>query len=511
MFPDRLAIAAQGDELTYAQLDLKARNIARALRSIGVDRGDRVAFLLGNGTAFPELFQALMKIGAVAVPLNKRLLADDLAFMIDLVNAAVLVLDPDMEDIVSEAVNISSFAGTLVTCGNKSTLHALSWDELTELVNESFDILSGYTSMDDESLILFTSGTTGRSKAVVRTADMVSMLATVQLVEGHSHRIDVEILYTQAPLYHMGGLCAMLKSCASGGSLVLESHFDPPIVFDLIERYAVNQLYMIPPALFSQLFSASELRGRAFPTVLEAHCAGGRMRDCDREAVFSMFPQARIRTSFGSSESGMTCASYFTDAQYRERPERGITVGTANAFVIMKLIDESGDPVPPGMPGEALVKSPMVFAGYLEQPEATKQAFNKEGFYHTGDMLYLDEEGCFVFVDRKADIVKTGGENVFANEVEQVVLQYPGIKDCAVVGVEDDRYGEGVAAAIVLEPSTAPSFRPEALTAFCKQHMASFKKPRYLAIMDKIPRNDLGKVQKEELRSRKDEFHPLTL
>lgn len=509
MFPDRLAVVAQGAELTYAQLDASAARVATALQEQGIEQGDKVAYLLENNAASMVLFQALMKIGAVAVPLNKRLLSDDIAYMVEHVGARALVFDSDMESAVGQALRSCRFSGILVVHGGTTTLPATAWSELESHQVPGGERLCGYASASDESLILFTSGTTNRPKAVVRTAEAVSMLATVQLVEGHSHESDAVVLYTQAPLYHMGGFLAMLKVVAAGGTIILESHFDPETVFDHIERYSVNQLYMIPPALFSRLDEAEQRAGRTFPGVLEAQCAGGRTRACDRKAVFSLFPNARMRTSFGSSETGMTCSAYFTKAQYEERPERGRTVGTVNAFVTMKLVDTEGKPVPAGQPGEALVKSPMVFSSYKGLPLATAQAFDEDGFFHTGDMLYLDEEGRYVFVDRLSDMIKTGGENVFAVEVEQVIRQFPGIEECAVVGVDDDQYGEGIAAAIVLEPEAAGSFSSEALIAFCKERMASFKKPRYLAIVNEIPRNSLGKVQKNELRARRDEFRPI--
>lgn len=495
--------------MTYAQLEIQARIAAKALHRLGVAHGDHVAFLIGNNVVFPVLFQALMKLGAVAVPLNKRLPAEDVAYMARHVNARALIFDSDMETVLSQAMERCGFSSTLMVCNGETFLPAIPWDGLVipTCDKENAEEGCGYSSPDDESLVLFTSGTTGRPKAVVRTAEAVSMLATVQLIEGHSHEGTVDVLYTQAPLYHMGGLCAMLKTCATSGTLIAESHFDPATVLDLVERYSVNQLYMIPPALFSRLYDVEQHSGRTFPGVLETQCAGGRTRECDWKAVFALFPNARVRVSFGSTETGMTCTSYFTKNQYAERPERGRAVGSINAFVTMKLVDEEGEPVPAGQPGEALVKSPAAFSGYRDLPLATAEAFDEDGFFRTGDMLYLDEEGCYVFVDRMSDMIKTGGENVFAAEVEQVVQQFPAIEDCAVVGVDDDRYGEGIAAAIVLEPKAADSFSPDALIAFCKEHMASFKKPRYLAIMDEIPRNSLGKVQKNELRARRGEFN----
>lgn len=373
---------------------------------------------------------------------------------------------------------------------------------------ESSRPFHGHASYNDDALVIFTSGTTGKPKAVVRTAEQLGMLALSQLIEGHSFRWQHETLYTQAPVYHMGGFLVMLKMCAMGGTLVLESHFSPEVIFNLIEKYSVTQLYMIPPALFHRLAVSEARQGRTFPTVHEAQPAGGRKRDEDIDAIFDLFPNALLRVSFGSSETGMTCTTHFTREECREDPQRALSLGEPNSIVSFKLLDDTGNPVDVGQPGWLWVKSPMTFDRYGKRPKATAAAFDSNGYFDSGDILYKNEEGLYFFIDRACDMIKTGGENVYAREVELVVAQFPGIEECVAIAVPDSAYGESIGVALKLEKGIE-QIDYGLLKDHCKSHMASFKKPRYALIVDDIPRNSLGKIQKNELRQRIDEFKPI--
>lgn len=510
MFPDRLALVAQGVELTYRQLYDRVIGIARSLADAGISRGDRVAYLLGNNAASVIVYHAVQMLGAVSVPLNKRLLSNDIAFMLVRVKARALFFDSDIEKAVRQAVGDARYGGLLVMCGGSAGEGIRSWDDFKSgFANGSDEALFPVeASPESESLILFTSGTTGHPKAVVRMAKEVSALSAVQLMERDSAGEGVDVLYTQAPLFHLGGFLAMLKSIASGATLIIESHFKPDKVFELIDRYSVNQIYMIPPILFKRLFSAMRDRERTFPTVLEAQCAGGKVSDDVVEAVFALFPNARLRVSFGSSESGALCTGYISREHYTRRPDHAFSVGRANALVEIKLVDKEGVQVKPGLPGEALVKSPMTFAGYLGEDGRIVQERGADGYYRTEDIFRLDEEGYYTFSGRTRDMIKSGGENVYAAEVERVISQLPGIDECAVVGVPDELYGEGIAAAVVLS-SGIDSIDPENLVAFCKERMPSFQKPRYLAVLPDLPRNSIGKVKKSALQENLEIFQPL--
>lgn len=513
--PERLALVASGKEMTYAELDCLASRLAYALKDKGLKTGDHIAYLLGNNCAAVILFQAILKLGAVAVPLNKRLNASDIAFMLDEISARALFFDLDMAKQVHEAIAISHPLDLCVYHSKQGFREkrrltgTISWHDLMNSVStrEAKNEVPwpGHEREDSDALVLFTSGTTGNPKAVIRNAEQLSMLAISQLIEGHSMKWGVEVLYTQAPVYHMGGFLVMLKMCSMGGTLILESHFHPETIFSLIEKYDVTQMYMIPPALFYKMATSDARCGRTFPHVREAQCAGGRKREQDIAAVFGLFPNALLRVSFGSSETGMTCTTYFTKEECLENPTRALSLGTPNACVSLKLLGDNREPVQPGSPGRAWIKSPMNFDRYGNLPRATMGAFDSEGYFDTGDILKETSEGLFEFVDRACDMIKTGGENVYAREVELVVAAFPGIQECVAIAVPDDKYGEAIGIAIVTDGDCL-QLDYEKLVSHCKKRMASFKKPRYALRVDEIPRNALGKIQKNELRARIDEF-----
>ena len=309
-----------------------------------------------------------------------------------------------------------------------------------------------------------------------------------------------EIMLTTSPFYHTGGLMCILKMAALAGTVVLVERFDAPAVLDMIERYEVTQLLMVPPVVYRRLTSCPKRADLTLPSVRDVLISGGR---CDlgyARSIFELFPNARLRFSWGSTEACSITSIALDKTTLERRPELVSTVGTVNALVEVKLVDERGQDVKDGEVGEGLVRSPMVFQGYLGNVKESGQDVLAGGWLRTGDLLKRDAEGYYYLVDRLKDVIKTGGENVYALEIERVLLEHPYIADCAVVGVYDEVYEEGIAAAIVLEPGR--TLDPDDLISFCRSHLPGYKKPRYWAVLDALPVNSIGKVQKAELRRR---------
>ena len=498
--PNRLAIASAKGSLTWKELDEQATWLAQALRAKGVLKGMRVAVLWHNSVEWALIWYACQRVGAVPMPLNTRLLPREIVRHVELAACEVMFCAARF------AATAQSVAATselqLLVVEDSPLDGAVSWDEL--LACGSSERLVPDVREDDEAVVLFTSGTTGEPKGVVRTQRMVRDHALV-LAMGDGGT-QAEVMVTASPLYHTAGLLCVLKMAALSGTLVLAERLDPPVVLDLIERYRATQVMLVPPVVYGRLAGYGRWRSYDLSSVRQVLISAGR---CDlgyARIAFMLFPNANLRFSWGSTEACSITGASVSREEIEHDPELVCTVGTVNSLVEVRLVDEAGKDVPEGAVGEALVRSPLVFGGYLGEGE--RDDVFVDGWLKTGDMLKRDAQGFYYLVDRKKDVIKTGGENVYALEVERVLLTSPAIEDCAVVGVRDERYEEGIAVALKLAPGA--SITADEVLAVCEGRLPGFKKPRYWAIVDELPTNSVGKVQTGTLRARgRSLFSPL--
>ncbi len=491
--PDRLAVATTEGSLTWGELDKRATWLARALAAKGVRKGVRVAVLWHNSIEWALIWHACQRLGAVPVPLNVRLLPSEIAHHVEVAMCEAMFCAARFVEAAQSAASTGRLRLLVVEKPMEvGAVETVPWDDL--LAGGSSERLDVEVEEDDESVVLFTSGTTGEPKGVVRTQRMVRDHALV-LAIGNGAAND-EVLVTASPLYHTAGLLCVLKMAALGGTIVLAERLDPPVVLGLIERYRATQIMLVPPVVYGRLAAYDGWRAFDLSSVSQVLMSAGR---CDlgcARTVFELFPEARLRFSWGSTEACSLTGVAVSRDEVEDDPGLVCTVGRVNPLVEVRLVDEEGADVPEGAVGEALVRSPMVFKGYLGA-SGPDDVF-EDGWLRTGDMLRRDARGLYYLVDRKKDVIKTGGENVYALEVERVLLQHPSIEDCAVVGVRDERYDEGIAAAIKLVPGAA--LAADEVKALFEGHLASFKKPRYWAVVDELPTNSVGKVQKGKLR-----------
>lgn len=503
-YPDRTAIATAKGALTWKELDERATWLARALEAKGVCKGMRVAVLWHNSVEWALIWYACQRLGAVPMPLNTRLLPGEIVHHVKLAMCEVMFCAARFAA-AAQGVAAAAELQLLVLeerSGGASPASAVSWDEL--LACGSSERPKVDVREDDESVVLFTSGTTGEPKGVVRTQRMVRDHALV-LAMGDGASCD-EVLVTASPLYHTAGLLCVLKMAALAGTLVLAERLDPAVVLGLIERYRATQIMLVPPVVYGRLAAFDGWRSYDLSSVSQVLMSAGRCDLSYARIAFMLFPQAKLRFSWGSTEACSLTGKAVGREEIERDPELVCTVGTVNPLVEVRLVDEQGLDVPDGSVGEALVRSPMVFGGYLGADESDDTFV--DGWLKTGDMLKRDARGFYYLVDRKKDIIKTGGENVYALEVERVLLQHPSIEDCAVVGVKDERYEEGIAAAIKLAPGT--TLVAGEVMDLCEGRLPGFKKPRYWAIVDELPVNSVGKVQKGKLRAQgRSLFSPL--
>ncbi|MDR1711667.1 MAG: acyl--CoA ligase [Propionibacteriaceae bacterium] len=499
--PDRLAVVGATGALTWRELDIRSNRLANALMSLGVGRGDRVAILWPNSAEWMVVWSACHKLGVAALPVNARLLPAEMAQLMRLAQATTLFCGDRFAEAADEVAAATDIKWCVSESGlaGSSAARTMSLEQLIAMGGRAEPPVS--PDPDDESTVLFTSGTTGYSKAVVRTQAMTVGLALALAIENENASTP-EVLVTAAPLYHTGGLVGVLKMCALAGTLVFAERLDPPVILSLIEQYQATQIMLLPPVAYCRLTKSQP--GRQFKSVREVFISAGRCSMPLAHSIFDLFPNARLRFTYGSTEAASVTGITLGREELLADPRLIETVGRPIVPVEIRLVGEDGRDVAVGEVGEAWIRSPLAFHGYLGQTHTDAPADNPDcavitdGWYHSGDLLRRDERGYYYVADRRQDLIKTGGENVFSQEVEQALLENPLVQACAVVGIPDRRFEEAVAAAVVPHPGAALTAAD--LVAWCQGNLAGYKRPRHWAIVAELPVNSVGKVQKNVLR-----------
>ncbi len=491
--PERLAFVCNDRELTWKELNQKVNQLANSFTSMGIGKGDRIAYMFRNCVETVLVFLATQKIGATATAINVRFLADEIARVMDVVDCKAVVFDTEYADTIHEAARRYGNIKYLIASG---TVADGEYD-LAKLIAEGSETEAQIPlSENDESIIIFTSGTTGTSKAALRTQGMMREYALMLAIENDNcHRPEVAL--TSSPFFHTASLSILVKMLVLCGTYILVGRTEPELILPLVEKYGVTMMLMVPPMLYIRLYNSMLWKEYETSTLREAQFTGGKCSLDYVDKICTMFPNARIRPSYGSTETCAPCSVVLSKEQIHADPNLCKTVGRLNVNCELRLVDDEGNDVPDGVAGEALARSPMVFKGYIKNEELNTKVL-VDGWFHTEDMMMRDTNGFYYLVDRKKDMIKTGGENVFAQEVEDILREHPSIFDCAIIGVEDPIFEEAVAAAIVLESGAALS--DEELIRYCKERLPSYKKPRYVAFVEDLPHNITGKIQKSVLR-----------
>ena len=495
--PRRTALVHDERTLTYAELDERVTRLAHGLRSLGVRRGDRVAYLGPNHPSFLETLFAVGTLGAVFVPLNTRLAAPEIAYQLADSGTSVLVHAPSHAALVEEALgdaNVRAVVALDRAAGDGAGTGVPAHDYEELLAGSPADRIDEAVGQDDLCMIMYTSGTTGRAKGAMLTHGNLTWNAVNVLID-HDLIAD-EVALVSAPLFHTAGLNMLtLPVLLKGGRCVLVSKFDAEATFDLIEKHRVTFMFGVP-AMFQQVARS--------PRWEKADLSSLRILTCGGSPV----PPTLIRT-YGErgltflQGYGMTEASpgvLFLDAEHAE--SKAGSAGVQHFFSDVRVVaaDEPGlRPVEPGETGEVVVRGPHVFRGYWGLPEATAAAFT-DGWFRSGDAARVDDDGYAYIVDRIKDMIISGGENIYPAEVEHALLAHPDVMECAVIGVPDDRWGEVGRAVVVPRPGSEPS--AEELLASLSGRLAPYKIPKSVVFTDALPRNGAGKLLKQPLRAR---------
>jgi len=497
--PDRVAIVFEGKRYTFSQLNDRVNRLANALSKLGVNKTDRVALLQVNCNQCVETYFAVAKLGAIYVPLNFRAKGDELTYMLNSSEANILLVGERYIDLVS------SISSSLT-----SVRHFISIEGKGEGMLDYEDIISSPAeevvteiSDDDTTILMYTAGTTGLPKGVMLSHNSFAVYVLENVTPADPELEEKNIL--TVPLYHVAGIQAMMAAIYGGRTLVMERQFEPKEWMGLVEAEKANRAMMVPTML-KQLMDNPDFGKRDLSSLqVITYGAAPMPVEVIKKAV-DVFPGVSFINAFGQTETASTITTlgpedHVIEGSKEEREKklkRLASIGRPMSDVEMKVVDEAGNELPSGQVGEIVARGPRVMTGYWKDKEKTEKTIDKDGWVHTGDMGYVDEDGYFFLAGRATDMIIRAGENISPEEIEAVLHSYPKIEEAAVIGVPDEEWGEQPRAVVVLKQGETAT--TEEIIEYCRARMSSFKRPRSVVFVDELPRNPMGKVLKRVLR-----------
>ncbi|PLC52272.1 acyl-CoA synthetase [Pollutimonas nitritireducens] len=479
--PEKLAIVYDSERITYGEFATRVLSMAGYLQSRGVEAGQVVAVVMKNSTAFLEIAYALSHIGGVFLPVNFRLSNSEVAYILEDAEAKLLIADEEFHESVQGILDATVLL-------DEAAQHD------TRKLTANADKPGMFPQVPEDLFrLMYTSGTTDRPKGVMHTYQNYYWKCLDHIASLSLTRDD--ILLVVGPLYHVGAFdlpgTALLYL---GGTLIVQRNFDENEVLASIDREKITCAWLAP-VMAGRLLSVPD-RDKYDLRSFKWCIGGGEKTPENRIQEFSMlFPCGRYIDAYGLTES---CGGDTFMEPGREIEKIGST-GRAVPHLQISIVDDNGMSLPAGQSGEICLRGPKVTKRYWKQEEKTRNSFFGDWF-RTGDVGYLDEDGFLFLTDRKKDMIISGGENVASSEVERVIFMLPQIADVAVIGLADERWGESVAAVAVL--LSGHTLELNELAAHCRKHLASFKVPKRLILLDELPRNPSGKVLKRVLRAK---------
>lgn len=491
MQPDAPALRFVGNTMTWADLRRRVAALAGALSGRGVGFGDRVMILMLNRTEFVESVLAANMIGAIAVPLNFRLTPTEIAVLVEDCVAHVMLTEAALAPVAIGVRNIQPLLSVIVVAGGSSQDSVFGYEDL---LNEAGDVHEPVDIPNDSpALIMYTSGTTGRPKGAVLThANLTGQAMTALYTSGAN--INSDVGFVGVPLFHIAGIGNMLTGLLLGLPTVIYplGAFDPGQLLDVLEAEKVTGIFLVP-AQWQAVCTEQQARPRDLRLRVLSWGAAPAP-DALLRQMSATFPETQILAAFGQTEmSPVTCMLLGEDAIAK----RG-SVGRVIPTVAARVVDQNMNDVPVGEVGEIVYRAPTLMSCYWNNPEATAEAF-AGGWFHSGDLVRMDSDGYVWVVDRKKDMIISGGENIYYAELENVLASHPDIAEVAVIGRADEKWGE---VPIAVAAVTNDDLRIEDLGEFLTDRLARYKHPKALEIVDALPRNPAGKVLKTELRLR---------
>ena len=497
-FSDKIAIVHGQKQLTYGNFNSRVNKLANALLKLGICFGDKVAILQYN---YPETLESLFacfKAGCVAVPINFRLHPKEFAYIIDHCDAKAVILSREFNESIREVKELIPNCQHFITLSGEDN-ELMDYEKLMAVQSDQW--VDAKVKPDDSAWLFYTSGTTGKPKGAMLTHR--NLLAMTMNFYGDMLALssDDAILHA-APLSHGSGLFALPNIGKAAKNIILESKsFEPETVFKAIEEYKITNMFAAP-TMVKMLIGSSAVDKYDHSSMKAIVYGGAPMYVDDLKKAIAKLGQCLIQL-YGQGESPMTI-TYLPHRDHvldgtDEQMKRLASSGIQRTDVEVKIFDQDDKELPCGETGEIVVASDIVMKGYYKNPEATTSAM-QSGWLHTGDMGYMDKKGYLFLMDRSKDMLISGGENIYPREIEEVIQRLEAVKEVAVIGVPDPKWGDTVKAIVSLVPGK--SVTEDEIIAFCKKNIASYKKPGSVDFVHELPKNNYGKILKRELRSK---------
>jgi fatty-acyl-CoA synthase len=480
----KLAVVHRDTRRTFAELDADANRVANALAALGVVRNQRVAIHSHNSYAFVVAYFALARLGAISVPVNFNFVAAEVRYVLqDSGATAAMVEDELVDTFVAAGVDVALRMVVGAHEGWTSMDELLAHDDAREPDVEIGD--------DDPVQLLYTSGTTSAPKGAIMTSRNLIAQYVSDIVDGEYHRDDVEL--HALPLYHCAALHDFLTpDVYLGATSVVVDAADPETILRTVEAERITKMFC-PPTVWIRLLRSPAFDRHDLSSLRKGYYGAAIMPVAVLTELGDRLPDIRLFNYYGQTELAPNATVLFPEDQIAKAG----TAGRPSLNVETRLHDEDDRPVPVGQVGEIVHRTPHVMRGYWGKPDATAEVF-RHGWFHSGDLGVMDADGYLTIVDRKKDIIITGGENVASREVEDAIYSHPAVSEVAVFGVKHPEWIEAVAAAVVLRDGATAATTE--IVAHARERLAGFKSPKYVVLVDELPKNPSGKILKRELR-----------
>lgn len=489
--PERDAYIYGDQRIQYQDLVQKVEHLAGWLQSNGIQKNDKVGCLFKNGLPFVELYFGASLSGAVFVPLNFRLVASEIEYIINQSDVKILFVEEEFLERIRPIIQNLPKVQLVVTVGEVKPNTVINSIPYESIYNTPVSFQHVDLSDDDAHAIIYTSGTTGKPKGAVLTHKNIYMNGMNKLYHSQWRRGVKQLVI--APLFHVAALSTLLQNCLLEGTIYIHREFEPEVVLETIDKEKLNYMFMVP-SMWNFLLQVPNLEDYDVSSMTSCGIGGAICPLEIKKRIMEVFKNARILEAFGQTEMSPS-TTYLSGEDALRKTD---SVGQPSINVRVRIVDDEMNDVPLGEVGEIVYQGPTTMKEYYNNPEATAEAF-KGGWFHSGDLVRRDEEGFIYVVDRKKDMIISGGENIYPKELEEVLYTHPDILEAAVIGVPDPKWGETVKACVVMKPGK--HLTADQVIEYCQTWLASYKKPRIVEFLNELPRNAAGKVLKTALRA----------